>query len=92
MFQLLGAEEANECNPLCNGLHLSTIPPNMRSLLPRGYSMYLLDNNTLGLGGVSPRRGRIRSEAARAHASQGEAMKRSDNRHMGRELVVGAMV
>ncbi len=64
----------------------------MRSLLPRGYSTYDLDNNTFGFGGVSPRRGRIRSEAARAQASQGEAMKRSAQRHMGRELLVDAMV
>ena len=30
--------------------------------------------------------------ATRVHASQGEAMNRSAHRHMGRELVVGAMV
>ncbi len=63
----------------------------MRSFLPPGYSTYL-ESNTLGIGGVSPRRARIWSEAARAHASQGEAMNRSALRHMGRKLVVGAMV
>ena len=64
----------------------------MRRLLPPGYSTYL-DNNMGGAVAVSPRRARIRSEAARTQQAQAQAMKRKALRHMGgRELGICAVV
>jgi hypothetical protein len=86
------AEDANECNPDCNGVHMISIPVNMRRLLPKGYSTYLLDGAGSSLEGVSPRRAQVQLEAARALEGQAIVMQRLAARRMGRLPTIGDMV
>jgi len=81
---IVEGESSNECNPSCDGVHLNTIPSNMRKLLPLGYSAFI--------GSVSPRRAQAQKEAAESLASQAFAMQRLAERRMGRLPVVGDMV
>ncbi len=87
----IGAEEANECNPNCNGVHITTFPTNMRKLLPPGYSTFL-PNISEKLRGVSPRRAHVRALAAEALVSQARSMQQGAIRRMGRLPIVGDMV
>jgi len=86
---LLDADDSNECNPNCNGLNILGIPSSMRTLLPPGYSP---SNSTNDMGGVSPTRARLQSEAARAQESQARVMQRDSIRSMGRGIGVGSLV
>ena len=91
-YQLLGLEDANECNPECDGIHLSIIPPNTRKLLPPGYSAHLGDKSD-GFGGVSPRRAQLRRETAKGLQSQGKVMQWLTIIRMGDRMpIVGDMV
>ncbi len=85
----LGAEDSNECNPECNGHSIVVIPSSMMKLLPPGYSH---GNNSNRMGGVSPTRARLQSEAACAQESQARVMQRDSIRSMGRGIGVGSLV
>ncbi len=88
---LQGAEAANECNPECDGIHISVVPTKMRKLLPVGYSVFLPERGN-NLGSVSPRRAAMQGEAARALEGQANVMQRHAIRRMGRLPIVGDMV
>ncbi len=65
MYISLGAEEANECNPDCNGVHLDTINIQLRKRLPPWYTTFQ-EREESGTAYVSPKRAKARQEAAEA--------------------------
>jgi hypothetical protein len=86
------AEESNQCNPNCDGVQLMAIPMDMRKILPRGYSTYIpvrTASNTLG--GVSPRRAELQSQAGTTLEGQALLMQRLAARRLGRLPTIGDM-
>ena len=69
-----------------------SIPVKMRKLLPKGYSTFMPDRTASSLGGVSPRRAQIRSQATRSLEEQAIVMQRLAVRRMGRLPAIGDMV
>ncbi len=91
MYIFLGAEDANECNPNCNGVHLDTINIELRKRLPPGSTTFQAREES-GTAYVSPKRAKARQEAAEALQVQATHMKKPADGRLGRLPIVEDIV